>query len=113
MAARLDPNGWMRQTVKLSAVAKRHPATYKARNRRFSIEPCMGRSTITTHAVAARMPTCADADPQIGANPPSPKNTKTAAAAARIFDPDAQSVSPPHTADNNANALIDAKRIRF
>ena len=73
----------------------------------------MGLSTITTHAVAARIPTCAAAAPQTRASAPAVENSRIAAVAASVPAPEANAVIPPHSVDSSAKLTIDAKRMRL
>ena len=74
---------------------------------------CIGRSTITTHAVAARIVTCDVPRPRCAPNAPSVVKTSTASAANAAPAPDADAVSPPQSVERNAKPIIEAKRVRL
>src|SRR3569623_3792131 len=73
----------------------------------------MGRSTITTQAVAARIVTCDVAAPQMRPNAPRLVKISNASAANAVPSADANAVSPPHSVERSAKPIIEAKRARF
>jgi hypothetical protein len=74
---------------------------------------CIGLSTITTQAVAARMPTCEAAAPHTRASAPAVANSRIAAVAANVPAPEANAVRPPHSVESSAKLIIEAKRMRL
>lgn len=112
MARLAGLNGWMRQMVKLSTVANRQPNMYRPRKGAVCVIDSSGCVTITTHAVAARMATCAVAAPQMRASAPAQENSSTAMAAAATPWPAASAVRPPATVDSKPKPTIETKRMR-